>query len=101
MNFRQRFYDSYDRSNYNLKVTNSYYHFKNIQKITYRKPEFNPYINLKSPRLNLNIHSYNSNLNNYMFARQNKIYKKTIDDIRNIVVKPKLNLYYKLREEKL
>ena len=36
-----------------------------------------------------------------MFARQNKIYKKTIDDIRNIVVKPKLNLYYKLREEKL
>jgi hypothetical protein len=101
MNFRQRFYDSYYRSNYNLKVTNSYYHFKNIQKITYRKPEFNPYINLKSPRLNLNIHSYNSNLNNYMFARQNKIYKKTIDDIRNIVVKPKLNLYYKLREEKI
>jgi hypothetical protein len=36
-----------------------------------------------------------------MFARQNKIYKKTIDDIRNIVVKPKLNLYYNLREEKI
>ena len=47
MNYRQRFYDSYDRSNYNFKVTNSYYHFKNIQKIVYRKPEYNPYINLK------------------------------------------------------
>ena len=58
MNFKQRFYDSYDRSNYNYKVTNSYYHFKNIQNIIYRKPEYNPYINLKSPQLNLKIHPY-------------------------------------------
>ena len=101
MNFRQRFYDSYDRSNYNFKVTNSYYHFKNIQKIAYRKPEYNPYINLKSPRLNINIHSYKSNINNYMLSQQNKAYKKTIEDIRNSVVKPKLNLFYKLKEEKI
>ena len=101
MNFRQRFYDSYDRSNYNFKVTNSYYHFKNIQKIVYRKPEYNPYINLKSPRLNVNIHSYKSNINNFMLSRQNKAFKKTIEDIRNSVVKPKLNLYYKLKEEKI
>ena len=101
MNFRQRFYDSYDRSNYNFKVTNSYYHFKNIQKIAYRKPEYNPYINLKSPRLNINIHSYKSNINNYMLSQQNKAFKKTIEDIRNSVVKPKLNLFYKLKEEKI
>ena len=101
MNFRQRFYDSYDRSNYNFKVTNSYYHFKNIQKIAYRKPEYNPYINLKSPRLNINIHSYKSNINNYMLSQQNKAYKKTIEDIQNSVVKPKLNLFYKLKEEKI
>ena len=100
MNYRQRFYDSYDRSTYNFKVTNSYYHFKNIQKIVYRKPEFNPYINLKSPRL-VNIHSYKGNINNYMFSRQNKAYKKKIDEIRNTIVKPKLNLYYKLKEEKI
>ena len=101
MNFRQRFYDSYDRSNYNFKVTNSYYHFKNIQKIAYRKPEYNPYINLKSPRLNINIHSYKSNINNYMLSQKNKAFKKTIEDIQNSVVKPKLNLFYKLKEEKI
>ena len=101
MNFRQRFYDSYDRSNYNFKVTNSYYHFKNIQKIVYRKPEYNPYMNFKSPRLNINIHSYKSNINNYMLSRQNKAFKKTIEDIRNSIVKPKLNLFYKLKEEKI
>ena len=101
MNFRQRFYDSYDRSNYNFKVTNSYYHFKNIQKIVYRKPEYNPYINIKSPRLNLNIHSYKSNINNYMLSQQNKAFKKAIENIRNSVVKPKLNLFYKLKEEKM
>ena len=101
MNFRQRFYDSYERSNYNFKVTNSYYHFKNIQKIAYRKPEYNPYINLKSPRLNINIHSYKSNINNYMLSQQNKAFKKTIEDIQNSVVKPKLNLFYKLKEEKI
>ena len=101
MNYRQRFYDSYDRSNYNYKVTNSYYHFKNIQKIVYRKPEYNPYINLKSPRLNINIHSYKSNINNYMLSQQNKAFKKTIEDIRNSIVKPKLNLFYKLKEEKM
>ena len=101
MNFRQRFYDSYDRSNYNFKVTNSYYHFKNIQKIAYRKPEYNPYINLKSPLLNINIHSYKSNINNYMLSQQNKAFKKTIEDIQNSVVKPKLNLFYKLKEEKI
>ena len=35
MNYRQRAYDSYDRGTYNLKITNSYYHFKNIQKILF------------------------------------------------------------------
>ena len=102
MNYKQRFYNSYDRNNYNFKVTNSYYHFKNIQNIIYRKPEYNPYINLKSPRLHIQIHPYNNNLNkDYLYARQNKIYNKIINDIRNTVVKPKLNNYYKIKEEKI
>ena len=103
MNFRQRFYDSYDRSNYNLKVTNSYYHFKNIQNIIYRKNEYNPYMNMRPPRLNLQMHPLNNNKykNDFLLSRQNRIYKKIIDDIRNTVVKPKLNNYYKLKEEKI
>ena len=102
MNYKQRFYDSYDRSTYNYKVTNSYYHFKNIQNIIYRKPEYNPYMNLRSRRLNLQMHPLNNNYkNDYLTTRQNAIYKKIINDIRNAVVKPKLNLYHKMKEEKI
>ena len=102
MNYKQRFYDSYDRSTYNYKVTNSYYHFKNIQNIIYRKPEYNPYMNLRSRRLNLQMHPLNNNYkNDYLTTRQNAIYKKIINDIRNAEVKPKLNLYHKMKEEKI
>ena len=102
MNYKQRFYDSYDRSTYNYKVTNSYYHFKNIQNIIYRKPEYNPYMNLRSRRLNLQMHPLNNNYkNDYLTTRQNAIYRKIINDIRNAEVKPKLNLYHKMKEEKI
>ena len=102
MNYKQRFYDSYDRSTYNYKVTNSYYHFKNIQNIIYRKPEYNPYMNLRSRRLNLQMHPLNNNFkNDYLTTRQNAIYRKIINDIRNAVVKPKLNLYHQMKEEKI
>ena len=102
MNYKQRFYDSYDRSTYDYKVTNSYYHFKNIQNIIYRKPEYNPYMNLRSRRLNLQMHPLNNNYkNDYLTTRQNAIYKKIINDIRNAEVKPKLNLYHQMKEEKI
>ena len=102
MNYKQRFYDSYDRSTYNYKVTNSYYHFKNIQNIIYRKPEYNPYMNLRSRRLNLQMHPLNNNYkNDYLTTRQNAIYRKIINDIRNAEVKPKLNLYHQMKEEKI
>ena len=102
MNYKQRFYDSYDRSTYNYKVTNSYYHFKNIQNIIYRKPEYNPYMNLRSRRLNLQMHPLNNNYkNDYLTTRQNAIYIKIINDIRNAEVKPKLNLYHQMKEEKI
>ena len=72
MNYKQRFYDSYDRSNYNFKVTNSYYHFKNIQNIIYRKNEYNPYMNMKSPRLNLQMHPFNNKIkDDFLLSRQN------------------------------
>ena len=97
MNFRQRAYDSYDRSNYNLKITNSYYHFKNIQKILYRKPEYKSIKKVNSPRLKINTQPYN----NYFVMRQNQLYKKIISDMRSTKVRPKINDYYKTREEKL
>ena len=97
MNYRQRFYDSYDRSNYNFKGSNSYYLYMNIQNRIYRKPEYKPNMNLKSSRLNIQMQPNQK----YNFSRQNKIYKKILEDIRNTVVKPKMNIYYKIKEEKI
>ena len=98
MNFRQRAYDSFDRSNYNLKITNSYYHFKNLQNIIYRKPKYQPNRKARSPpRLKINTQPYN----NYFVIRENELYKKMISGIRDSKVKPKINNYYKLKEEKM
>ena len=97
MNFRQRAYDSYDRSNYNLKITNSYYHFKNIQKILYRKPEYRPVRKIYSPpKLKIK-----PPYNNRFIIRENELYKKIINRIKETKTKPKINDYYKLKEEKL
>ena len=97
MNFRQRVYDSYDKSNFNLKITNSYYHFKNIQKILYRKPEYTSIKKIRSPNLKINTQPYN----NYFVMRQNQLYKKIINDIRSTKVRPKINDFYEKKEEKL
>ena len=98
MNFRQRAYDSYDKSNYNLKIANSYYHFKNIQKILYRKPEYKSINkNNSPPKLRIATQPYN----NFYFARENELYKKIINGIKDSKVKPKINDYYRIKEEKL
>ena len=59
-------------------------------------------MNLRSRRLNLQMHPLNNNYkNDYLTTRQNAIYRKIINDIRNAVVKPKLNLYHQMKEEKI
>ena len=99
MNHIQRAYESYDKSNYNLKITNSYYHFKNIQNIYHRKPQYNVIRKLNIPRIKIST-SPQSN-NKYLLTRENEIYKKMLNDIISTKAKPKLNVYYKTREEKL
>ena len=42
MNPAQKFYDSYDKNNIVLKLTNSYYHNKNLALIRNRKNMFKP-----------------------------------------------------------
>ena len=98
MNHIQRAYESYDQSNYNLKITNSYYHFKNMQNIYRRKPQYNAIRKLNFPRLKIGT-SPQSKL--YLFQRDNEIYKKMLKEIISAKAKPKLNNYYKTREEKL
>ena len=81
----------------NLKITNSYYHFRNIQNILYRKPEYMPMKNINSPKLKINTRPYD----NYFLTRKNELYKKIINDIRATKARPKLNDYYKIKEENL
>ena len=38
---------------------------------------------------------------NYFVLRQNELYKKVLNDIKTTKVKPKVNAYYKMKEEKL
>ena len=97
MNFRQRAYDSYDRSNFNLKITNSYYHFKNIKNILFSKPEYKPFKKTRSPPKLKITQPYH----NYFVIRENELYKKIINGIRDSKVKPKINEYHRLKEEKL
>ena len=97
MNSYQKFYDSYNQNNINLKITNSYYHFKNIQKILYRKPEYKPMRNLNSPKYKINTKPYY----NYFLTKDNNLFKKVLNDIRTTKARPKLNDYYKEKEEKL
>ena len=98
MNHIQRAYESYDKSNYNLKITNSYYHFKNIQNIYHRKPQYNAIRKLNIPRPKI---STSPQTNKYLQNRENEIYKKMLNEIISTKAKPKLNIYYKTREEKL
>jgi len=98
MNYRQKAYDRYDNANFNLKIKNSYYHFKNIQKILYRKPEYKPMQMANSPpKLRINQSPYR----NYFVIRENELYKKLLKDIQSTKVKPKMNNFYQTREEKL
>ena len=98
MNHIQRAYESYDKSTYNLKITNSYYHFKNMQNIYQRKPQYSAIRKLNIPRFKI---STSPQSNKYLLARENEIYKKMLKEIISAKAKPKLNNYYKAREEKL
>ena len=97
MNYHQKCYDSYNQNNMNLKITNSYYHFKNIQNILYRKPEYKPTRNIIYPKLKINTKPYY----NYFITKDNNLFKKILNDIRTTKARPKLNDYYKEKEEKL
>ena len=98
MNYIQRSYDRNNRSNFNIKINNSYFHFLNMKKIYDRKPVFNTIKRLNYPRLK---NTSTQLQNNYFVMRENEIYKKIINGIQTIKAKPKLNDYYRTREEKL
>ena len=98
MNYIQRSYDRNNRINFNIKINNSYFHFINMQKIYDRKPVYNTNKRLIYPRMKTNPTQLQ---NNYFVMRENEVYKKIINGIRSTKAKPKLNDYYRTKEEKL
>ena len=98
MNYRQRAYESLDNDSYNLKIKNSYYHFKNMQKINTRKPLYKSFKREYSPKLKITT---TQPYQNHFIIRQNALYKKIIDDIKTTKVVPKINLFHQTKEEKL
>ena len=64
----------------------------------FRKPEYKTIKNTtNSPKLRINTRPYQ----NYFISRENQLYKKILNEIKTSKVKPKLNDYYKTKEEKL
>ena len=98
MNYRQRAYESLDNDSYNLKIKNSYYHFKNMQKINTRKPLYKSFKREYSPKLKITT---TQPYQNHFIIRQNALYKKIIDDIKTTKVVTKINLFHQTKEEKL
>ena len=96
MNFRQRIYESFSRDNYNLKVSNSKYHFRNMFNISNRKPEYHSFRIVSPSKL-----KHNASFQNYFVIKENELYKKIINDIRFSKVQPKMNNYFKINEEQL
>ena len=71
MKLRQKIYDSSERTNKLIKITNSYHLFRNLEKIKNRKPI---YANNNYPPKKINL-----NLNEY-YINKNNIYKNNIFD---------------------
>ena len=86
MNQRQRSYDSYDKNNKLLKLTNSFYHFRNLEHIKKRKPQFG-----NNPTLYSKRDSHVEPFQDYFIKKQNENIKEKIKKIKNRKVKAKLN----------
>ena len=97
MNPRQKSYDSYDKTNKLLKLTNSYYHFKNMELIKKRKPQYSKrptyYPSNKKPHVAL--------FQNYYIKIQNENIKSKLNQIRLKPIKPKINNIFLSKELKI
>ena len=97
MNPRQKSYDSYDKTNKLLKLTNSYYHFRNLELIKKRKPQYSNrptfYQTKKQPHL--------APFQNYYIKRQNENIQYKLKEIRSRPIKPKINDIFLSKESKI
>ena len=96
MNPRQKSYDSYDKTNKLLKLTNSYYHFRNLEYIKRRKPKYSNH-----PTLYQNKKPHVAPFQNYYVKKQNETIQNKLNQIRLKPIKPKINDIFLSKEIKI
>ena len=104
MNQRQKSYDSYDKTNKLLKLTNSYYHYRNLETIKKRRPQYSDvpvyFQKFKSSRTT-SKKKQTTLFDEYNIKKQNETIKKKINKILLRPIKPKLNKEFFSKETKL
>ena len=98
MNPRQKHYESYDSNNKLLKLTNSYYHFRNMECIKNRTSLYSP--KPFSFVLNRKRMSF-GNLQAYNIKKTNQTIKKKLKKILLKPIKPKMNDNFLAKDKKL
>ena len=100
MNPRQKSYDSYDKTNKLLKLTNSYYHFRNLEFIKKRRPLYsNTPVYSIHPKKTKKKQSIL--FQTYYVKKQNESIKNKINKILLRPIKPKMNDEFLSKEKKL
>lgn len=95
MNLRQKTYDSFDKTNKLLKITNSFYHNRNLELIRNRK---SPYA---QPQKYAHKRQYLEPFKDYYVIKENKVISKKLNNIRFKQVQPRVNDYYLEKEGKI
>ena len=96
MNPRQKSYDSYDKTNKLLKLTNSYYHFRNLELIKKRKPQYGNY-----PTFYQKNKSHIVPFRSYFIKKANENIQNKLNQIRWKPIKPKINEIFLSKESKI
>ena len=98
MNPRQKSYDSYDKTIKLLKLTNSYYHFRNLESIKHRSPQYTIRPLCFSPiKKNKHFNAFQI----YNLKKQNQKIKYKIKKILLKPTKPKMNDNFLMKDKKL
>ena len=98
MNPRQKSYDSYNKTTKLLKLTNSYYHFKNLESIKNRNSQYGLRPMIFSPNKK---HIAFNLFQMYNIKKQNQNIKNKIKKILLKPIKPIMNDNFIAKDEKL
>ena len=97
MNPRQRSYDSYDKTNRLIKLTNSYYHNRNLDLIRNRRSQ---YVN-REPINIVHKSKYLTPFKDFFVITENAAFTAKLNNIKWKPVKPKINQMFLNKEERI